>query len=82
MTVYDNKLIIGGQFSIGGFNAIAAWDGANWLTLGTGFNGTLKALEVHNGKLYAGGAFSNNGNNIAEWAAPFLEVPGMLHSQV
>lgn len=73
MTVYDNKLIIGGQFSIGGFNAIAAWDGANWLTLGTGFNGTLEALEVHNGKLYAGGAFSNNGNNIAEWSGT---IPG------
>lgn len=73
MTVYDNKLIVGGQFSFGGFNAIAAWDGTNWFTLGSGFNGNVEALEVHNGRLYAGGAFSSNGNNIAEWSGT---IPG------
>lgn len=78
MTVYDNKLIVGGQFSFGGFNAIAAWDGTNWFTLGSGFNGNVEALEVHNGRLYAGGAFSSNGNNIAEWSGTIPGVPGIL----
>ncbi len=73
MVVYDNKLIIGGVFNVGGFDNIAAWDGTNWFQLGTGLNGTVEALVVHNGKLYAAGAFSNQGNNIAEWNGP---IPG------
>ncbi len=72
MVVYDNKLIIGGEFTINGFNNLAAWDGSNWFMLGNGANGIVDALEVHNGKLYAGGSFSNIGTNIAEWNGPIL----------
>ncbi len=73
MVVYDNKLIIGGVFNSGGFSNIAAWDGTNWFNLGSGANGTVEALTVHNGKLYACGSFSNIGTNIAEWSGP---IPG------
>ena len=38
MTVYNNKLIVGGEFDNAGGNPaknIAAWDGTNWSALGT-----------------------------------------------
>ena len=55
-----------------GFNNLAAWDGTNFYPLGTGANGTVEALTVHNGKLYVGGSFSNIGSNIAEWSGPIV----------
>ena len=67
MVTYQGKLIIGGSFTLLGNNNIAAWDGTNWTSLGTGINGSVNALAVHNGLLYAGGTFSSPGNNIAVW---------------
>jgi hypothetical protein len=52
-------LVVGGGFSIAGdkrANNIAAWDGANWRTFGTGIAGTVGALTVYNGELVAAGA--------------------------
>ncbi|MBI4931922.1 MAG: T9SS type A sorting domain-containing protein [Bacteroidetes bacterium] len=50
---------------------IAKWNGASWDSLGSGVNGTVKALLAYNGKLYAGGNFTMAGgasaNNIAVW---------------
>lgn len=75
MVVYQCKLIVAGQFAQAGnvaANNIAAWDGHNWLPLLQGLNGEVRALAVHNGKLYVGGKFTSAGllsnvNNIASW---------------
>ncbi len=53
--VFDNKLFIAGDFGHFGttvFNKIAAYDGTNWLNVGS--IGKAYALEVFNGELYAG----------------------------
>ena len=74
VTVFDNKLIAGGSFSTAGsatVNNIAAWDGANWSTLGSGLNDTVTALTVYNGKLIAGGWFTTasgvSASRVAAW---------------
>ncbi|MEO6305852.1 MAG: T9SS type A sorting domain-containing protein [Bacteroidia bacterium] len=78
-TTFNNKLIVGGSFTIAGGNAaqnIAAWDGINWSTLGQGLNGTngpfiVSALTVYNSDLIAAGTISASGTttlcNIAKW---------------
>ncbi|MBS1492665.1 MAG: T9SS type A sorting domain-containing protein [Bacteroidetes bacterium] len=54
-------------------NNIAQWNPANstWSSLGLGLNDTVYALTVFNGKLIAGGKFSQSGStlvsNIAQW---------------
>ncbi len=74
MTVYDDKVIVGGNFTKVGtltVNHIAAWDGASWSSLGSGTNSIVNALEVFDGKLYAGGGFDSAGgvpvDYIASW---------------
>jgi len=81
MTVYDNKLIVGGFFStIGGptVNSLAAWDGTSWSSVGGGGSLWVLALEVLGGKLYSGGLFgylqswdSSVWSNIAPGAGDF-----------
>ncbi len=79
-TVYNSKLIVGGGFSSAGGNVaadIAAWDGASWSTLNSGFQGGfanwagVKALAVYNTELIAAGSFSAANTttlaNIARW---------------
>lgn len=68
------RLVIGGSFaSVAGVSAarIAAWDGAQWLALGSGMNNVVSSLTVYNGELIAGGFFTNAGgvgaNRIARW---------------
>ncbi len=98
MVVFQCKLIVAGRFpQINNVPAsnIAAWDGYNWTPLGSGTNGPIRALEVHNGKLYAGGAFTSaggnpNSNSIACWdgtswsnlddGVTLNTVPGVVHS--
>ncbi len=76
--VYDsinNVTYIGGEFTSAGgtvVNQIVKWDGNNFTTLGTGFNGTIYDLIVDNsGNLYAGGDFTTasgvSANRIAKW---------------
>ena len=62
-------------------NSIAQWDGTGWSALGAGVTledgnntpqkGTIRALAVNNGALYAGGWFSKAGgkaaNHVAVW---------------
>jgi hypothetical protein len=83
MVVYQCRLIVAGQFTQVGtlpVNSIAAWDGANWYPLAQGVVGTVYALAVHNGLLYAGGMFQTAGslsnvNNLAAWnGSSWLQV--------
>jgi len=76
MLIYNNKLYVGGNFTMAGGNAanniaVCVWDGSNWnwSALGTGTNGTVYALTIHNGDLYAGGAFTQAGGNPANYIA-------------
>ncbi len=64
----------GGKFDSAGVikaNSIAKWNGLSWDSLGSGVNGTVKAILWYNNKLYAGGYFNmaggNSANNIAVW---------------
>jgi len=55
--VFDNKLFIAGNFGQIGtivFDKIAAYDGTNWLNVGS-MGMWAQALEIFNGELYAGG---------------------------
>ncbi|HEY3245212.1 MAG TPA: dockerin type I domain-containing protein [Phycisphaerae bacterium] len=82
----EPALYVGGSFSsVGGVHspAIAKWDGASWLPLGSGLDGTVFALAVFdedgNGPdppvLFAGGTFTNAGGiavtGIAKWDGTF-----------
>jgi hypothetical protein len=76
LTIFDNKLIVGGVFTQVGLQnmgCISAWDGSNWHSLGTstitnlngiGSGGSIKALITYGSQLYVGGnityAESNN----------------------
>lgn len=80
MRQYGNKLAVGGDFYdasyVPGTRKIASWDGANWASMGGGVpvinnNEAINSLLVYNGKLYAGGVFTQigitNANAVAEW---------------
>lgn len=80
LTVFGNKLIVGGCFSaVDGVSAkgVAAWDGTLWSALGSGIEigafGGVYALTVYNDKLVAGGCFEfalGNGDTarcVATW---------------
>jgi hypothetical protein len=77
LTVYNNAVIAGGDFTIAGGNSasyIAMWNGSSWLTLGSGMGGGITrvyALAVYNNELIAGGWFTTAGgisaNFIAKW---------------
>jgi hypothetical protein len=79
MTVWNNKLVVGGAFtSAGGNNTdnIASWDGSNWSTLSVGLKGNnsnvglcfsiaggITALSVYQGNLIAAGEIYASGVN-------------------
>lgn len=75
MVEFQGKLIVAGQFDqIGvqtGYNNIAAWDGTAFTPLGAGLSSgsfpRVYTLAVHNGKLYAGGTFTNPAGYVAVW---------------
>ena len=79
LTVYNNQLIAGGNFTIAGgasANHLALWNGSSWSQIGSGVSGGesnsgVIALTVYNGNLIAGGFFtmagSDSANNIAQW---------------
>lgn len=75
MTVYNNELIVGGEFeSAGGQTAhgIARWNGTTWQTVGGHIGGLVYSLGVYNGELIAAGRFITAGGfsamNIARWS--------------
>ncbi|MFH2036539.1 MAG: hypothetical protein ABIJ45_09065, partial [Candidatus Zixiibacteriota bacterium] len=58
--IYDNKLFVGGAFGMAGglfCERIAAWDGTNWMNVGS--LNTVKDLKVYNGELYAVGGWTS-----------------------
>jgi hypothetical protein len=81
LAVYQDDLIVGGAISHAGdptsipVNNIARWDGTAWSTLGSGLNGFVNSITVHNGELIATGSFITTGppeggttvNRIARW---------------
>jgi hypothetical protein len=84
LTVYDGRLIAGGDFTTAGgvpASYIACWDGNSWQPLGNGMNGPVYALTVYNGQLIAGGAFIMAGgapaNCIACWNGNFWQPVGI-----
>lgn len=80
MTVYQNKLYLGGTFNVNGIHNIATWNDTVWAPVGTGvsygggagfYGNWVSGLFVWNGKLYVGGLFDSAGGqparNIAVW---------------
>ncbi len=80
MAVYNGNLYVGGNFynvSGNAVNSIAKWNGSTWSSVDNGLTiigatGTVNALAIYEGFLYACGGFSwANGyiavNNIAKW---------------
>lgn len=80
----DGRLYVGGRFRQANLGApvpalhVAQWDGRAWSALGwgngQGFNGPVWALAVHQGRLFAGGDFTQanvgaaiRANRIARW---------------
>ena len=69
---YNNLIIAGGSFTRAGqtnVSNIAAWNGSNWISLGSGVNDTVFSLTVYNGNLVAGGKFLNAGGTPASYIA-------------
>ena len=72
-----NEVFVGGTFTnVGGINVsnIARWDGANWSSMGVGFDSSVGVLAAVPGAVYAGGGFTNaldpfpfTVNHIAMW---------------
>jgi hypothetical protein len=82
----NNFLYVGGYFTSPG-NYIAKWNGSSWSALGSGTNGKITALCIHNGEVYAGGVFTaaggNPANNIAKWnGSSWSPLGAGLDSQV
>ncbi len=74
MTVYDNKLVVGGSFTSAGglsISRVATWNGFTWARFGSGINNDVYALSVFNNNLIAAGYFNRAGGlpvtNIASW---------------
>jgi hypothetical protein len=85
MVIYNGELVVSGFFTRAAYltskgtenpgsisaNYIARWNGTSWSPLGSGMNGKVTALAVHNGMLYAGGSFTTAGGvpaaSIAKW---------------
>ena len=69
----NGKLYAGGYVVLGsnGPRGVMSWDGSSWSSLGSGTNGPVLAMAVHEGALFVGGAFSQAGGRsssaIARW---------------
>ncbi|MEZ6234985.1 MAG: GC-type dockerin domain-anchored protein [Phycisphaerales bacterium] len=60
----QEALVVGGIFAAaGGLPAsnVAMWNGSSWSGFGSGLNGEVRALAVHQGQLIAGGRFTGSG---------------------
>ncbi|MGE0635422.1 MAG: T9SS type A sorting domain-containing protein [Bacteroidia bacterium] len=71
MTVWNDKLVLGGRFTAAGGVAcdkVAFWDGSTFTSANTGANvvssGRLNCLYSYEGKLYTGGDYTSVGGNI------------------
>jgi hypothetical protein len=65
MTVFDDRLVVGGSFAAAGCVAaanLAVWNGSVWSAIpGEGTNDFVNALAVHGDLLVIGGAFTRAG---------------------
>lgn len=57
-------------------NNVAMWDGSAWHPMGQGVDGTVEALLVYGGTLYAGGTFSHADGNSADLVAQWNAATG------
>ncbi len=75
-------VVVAGNASIPGVASerVAAWDGTQWRALGAGFPGSVRALHVHNGTLFAGGDFFTSGGirYVARWDGTNWQPLGTL----
>jgi hypothetical protein len=76
ITVYQNKLFVGGGFHLSsiGANCVAQYDGNTWTSVGNTFQNLMagiNAMTVYQGFLIVGGYFHQTvgdpGNSIAAW---------------
>ena len=72
LAVYNGQIILPGRTGgHGGGISLFAWNGENWITIGSGFNDIVRALAVYDGRLIAAGDFNSKGpqslNHIAAW---------------
>src|SRR5688572_16121330 len=76
LLAFQDELIVGGEFQhVRGAIAsnVARWNGAVYSRLGTGLPDVVHALAVHQGQLYAGGAFG-----VARWTGTaWATLPGL-----
>ncbi|MBN1612288.1 MAG: hypothetical protein JW940_36990 [Polyangiaceae bacterium] len=77
LTDFGELLVAGGAFVAADdlpANNLAVWNGAAWYALGSGADGTVFALAVHEGELWVGGDFLHVGGNashrVGRWLGP------------
>jgi len=68
--IYNDELYVGG------FWGLLKWDGSDWSSVGSGFNGLVNALTVHNGELYAVGDFFSPYVGIAKYDGTIWSAVG------
>lgn len=75
---HNGMLVAGGSFSSPGcmpHPQVNAWDGSSWSPLGTGMNGSVRALAEFDGRLIAGGYFTTADGNPAGLIAMWVATP-------
>ncbi len=76
-------LFAGGEFTIsGGTSRVMTWNGATWSPFGPvvgpgALNGTVRALALFQGELYAAGSFTFPSTGIARWDGALQEWVGV-----
>jgi hypothetical protein len=78
---HNGRIFAGGLFSDAGgveCNDIAAWDGQDWASLGSGLNGIVVTAAEFRGSLFVGGSFTLASgvpsSRIARWGPPSCPV--------
>jgi hypothetical protein len=79
LKTFGSYLYAGGDFTTAGgvsTGGLARWDGTSWSQVGGVFNGTVYALEVHNGLLVIGGLYPgiNSSPNLAYYTGSFYST--------
>jgi hypothetical protein len=75
ITINNNEVFVGGIITAAGgvlANNIAKWDGAGWVTLGTGVQGgSIRAMATNGNDVFVGGDFTSVGDksctNFSRW---------------
>ncbi|MCC6550283.1 MAG: T9SS type A sorting domain-containing protein [Ignavibacteriaceae bacterium] len=87
----NGNIYLGGTFAnacnVSGTSKIAKWDGSQFHNLGSGFNATVNALAIYDGKLIAGGSFTYVNDdelhkNLSRWNNTAWESIGIINNQV